>query len=155
MAEFNAANVDGSELSLDLNGVNEQNILSESLLERRTLAANLAREITAPSSGGYGLGAVEKSEKTDQLNQVFASIKNTADDLNTYQTRFDEYSKMFNDKTMSKYYQGSENHKHWTNIIDGTYKKSYSSTGSGLNMLEWFCLIVLPIRCLNSFECLM
>tara|TARA_R100000458_G_scaffold31350_1_gene28752 strand:- start:926 stop:2542 length:1617 start_codon:yes stop_codon:yes gene_type:complete len=130
MAEFNAANVDGSELSLDLNGVNEQNILKESLLERRTLAANLAREITAPSSGGYGLGAVEKSEKTDQLNQVFASIKNTADDLNTYQTRFDEYSKMFNDKTMSKYYQGSENHKHWTNIIDGTYKKSYSSTGN-------------------------
>ena len=30
---------------------------------------------------------------------------------------------------MSKYYQGGENHKHWTNIIDGTYKKSYSSTG--------------------------
>ena len=26
MAEFNAANVDGSELSLDLNGVNEQNL---------------------------------------------------------------------------------------------------------------------------------
>ena len=130
MAEFNAANVDGSELSLDLNGVNEQNILSESLLERRTLAANLAREITAPSSGGYGLGAVEKSEKTDQLNQVFASIKNTADDLNTYQTRFDEYSKMFNDHLMSKNYQNSENHKHWTNIIDGTYTKSYSSTGN-------------------------
>ena len=37
---------------------------------------------------------------------------------------------MFNDKTMSKYYQGGENHKHWTNIIDGTYKKSYSSTGN-------------------------
>ena len=28
------------------------------------------------------------------------------------------------------------------NTISG---KSYSSTGSGLNMLEWFCLTVLPI----------
>ena len=28
------------------------------------------------------------------------------------------------------------------NTING---KSYSSTGSGLNMLEWFCLTVLPI----------
>ena len=130
MSEFNAANVDGSELSLDLNGTNEQSILAESLLSRRTLAASLAKEVTAPSSGGYGLDAVSKSEKTDQLNQVFASIKNTANDLTTYQTNFDAYSKMFNDKTMSKYYQGSENHKHWTNIIDGTYKKSYSSTGN-------------------------